>query len=99
MNFHTLILTCDKLRQKRFNSKFINNYEFINGFTQNTLQDKYNIGSNNYFNEGYNDTNWDPVTLARCYGHLKCWQRCIELKKPCLILEDDVRLCSTYKKY
>lgn len=98
---YSLILTCSSLgthRKEYFDTKYLNKFEFIEGFSKESLVDSHNIKENRFY-EGFNFSLQKNhlVTMVISYGHLKCWNRCVELNEPCLILEDDVELVHNWK--
>jgi len=79
----------------KFNSKFINNYTFhkaVDGNTIRILDLDHSIikkGSKNYSNGA----------VGCALSHLQLWEKCIELNKPIVIMEDDVIVSRDYNKH
>ena len=98
---YALILTCSSIttyRKKNFDTKYLNKFEFIEGYSKESIVDFHDINENK-FCEGFDFSLQKNhlVAMAISYGHLKCWNRCLELNIPCLILEDDVELVYNWK--
>jgi len=98
MDIYVISLKRSEDRRKTFdyyNSKHLNKYEYIDAVDGktldiNNLDEKIMVkGSKNYTNGA----------IGCALSHLKLWEKCIELNKPIIIMEDDSIVSSNFLKH
>lgn len=77
------------------NSKYISNYTFFDAVDGKTLN--INKLENDIFTP--NSINYTPNAIGCALSHLKLWEKCIELNKPIIVMEDDLIVSRHFTKH
>jgi glycosyl transferase family 25 len=78
-----------------YNSEYIGNYNYFNAVNGK----KINISELSKDIIEKNSINYSNSAIGCALSHLNLWNKCIELNKPIIIMEDDVIVNHDYKKH
>lgn len=77
------------------NSQYLKNYTYFEAVDGKTI-DVNSLG-NKIFKKG--TLYYTPGALGVALSHLALWEKCIELNKPIIVMEDDLIVCNNFHKY
>jgi GR25 family glycosyltransferase involved in LPS biosynthesis len=77
------------------NSKYISNYTYFDAVDGKTLN--INELPDNIFTKG--SINFTNGAIGCALSHLKLWEKCIQLNKPIIIMEDDAIVSKNFNKH
>jgi GR25 family glycosyltransferase involved in LPS biosynthesis len=98
MDIYVISLKRSEDRRKTFNfynSKHLNNYKFIDAVDGKTL-DIDHLDERIIVKVSKNYTNG---AIGCALSHLNLWEKCIELNKPIIIMEDDAIVSNNFTKH
>ena len=98
MEVYVISLKRSQDRKDKFDA---NNMKYINKYTYHDAIDGKTININNLdksiFTKG--SVNYSNGAIGCALSHLQLWEKCIELNKPIIVMEDDVIVSKLFEKY